>query len=196
MANASAQDVFQAAKARPQGTENRLKPWANVTGEAFWSMGKAFMLAAGGGFVIIRDLAWATHEFPHTPREWGAWMAYFRAKGIRTVTFEQKGKGTVPAQWPHLFDANWQEKFDQHSADRYMAELARETRNASGALDAAARKTFVTNKMGYDPAKRRGQFRADDEVEREPTLIDKDALMASYDKDMAELMARRAAKQK
>lgn len=194
MTSATELDVFSRAKAGPQDTENRPKPVTGLTLATFWTAAKVFAMAAGKGFVLIRDKAWATSEFPHTPREWGAWMAYFRARRLHTMVFERQGKATVPAQWPHLFDATWRKEVDDLAADRYMAELARETRVAVGVIEGAARKNFIKGKLGYDPTKTRGISRLDDGAETPPQFIDKDALFADYDKDIADLKAKRAAK--
>lgn len=196
MTNTPAMDVFSRAKAQPQGTERPApKPVSGVTDETFWTLAKSFFAAAGTGFVLIRDAAWATTEFPHTPREWGAWLAYFDSKGIPHRVIDHLGKGTVPAQFPHLFDANWEKKYDDHAADQHVAKLRRETRVATGVVDAAARKTFITNRLGYDPAKRRGVFNEPTE-EQAPMLIDKDLLLECYDADMAALQAKKDAKER
>lgn len=170
------------------------EPLKGITAENYYPLAKAFIGAQGHGFVIVRDLEWATHEFAHSPREWGAWMAYFAAKKLPRLTIERKGIGTVPAQWPHIFDADWKAAADTHGADRYVAGLAKETRVASGVVDAAARKTFITNRLGYDPAKRRGTFNEPAGEEQAPMLIDKDLLLECYDADMAALQARKAGK--
>lgn len=171
-----------------------VEPLKGITAENYSELGKAFIGAHGHGFVIIRDKAWATHDYPHTPREWGAWMAYFKSRRIPTLVFDQKGKGTVPARWPHEFDATWREEVDERSADVYEADVAQETQSLAVALDVGARKTFISNKLGYDPSRTRGVARHADEPEKPPQFIDRDLLLECHDKDMAELKAKRAAR--
>lgn len=193
MTNAPELDVFSQAKGQPRASENRPKPVSGLTLENFWASAKSFAQAAGTGFVLIRDNAWGTREFPHTPREWGAWMSYLRARRLSTIVFHQTGKATVPAQWPYLFDAAWRKELDDRAADRYEAELTRETRIAVGVIQHAARKNFIKGKLGYDPAKVRGAARFD-EPEKPQQFIDKDLLLECYEADLASAKAQKAGK--
>lgn len=168
-----------------------LEPIRGINAENYFAMGKAFIGAQEKGFVIIRDQAWATHEFGHTPREWGAWMSYFRSRRIKAVVFEKQGKGTVPARWPHLFDADWHPDNDEQAADMFETTLAGETRDAERALSAEGRKAAVTNRLGYDPAKRRGVYEPEVLIEKPLQFIDKDLLFACHAEDMAAHEARK-----
>lgn len=194
MTNAQEQDEFKAAKSQRQGTET--KPVSGVTAETFWQLGKAFMVAQGHGYALIRDNAWATSAMPVTVCEWGAWMGYFESKRIPKLVFERQGKGTVPARWPHLFDADWWALNDTCAADLYEAKIERENRSAASLVNSAARKTFVTNRLGYDPSKVRGVARFADEPEKQPRFIDKDLLLECYEHDMAALKAKEEARRR
>lgn len=109
----------------------------------YYSLARAFHDEAGTGFVLIRDEQWATTIKPATIDEWGAWMAYFRMRKIPTSIFQAQGRGTVPARWPHLFDADWRKEFDDMSAVIYRKELAKRTVDVASALQVAARKATV-----------------------------------------------------
>ena len=192
MTSASEQmDVFSRAKAAPDTEVAAVPPMRGVSAESYPGMSLAFIRAAGRGFVIVGDALQATPSMPLTIREWGAWMAYFLAKRIPHAYVKSKGLASVPARWPHLFDADWRPGNDEHAADIFESKAARQTRALS---DAHRDRMFVTNRLGYDPSRRRNISRAADEPERPPQFIDRDALFEAHDKDMAELKAKRAAR--
>ncbi len=154
-----------------------VEPVRGVDKENYATLGKAFIIAnEGTGFFIVRDAIWATSEFPHTPREWGAWMEYLDSKRISRRVFYAKGQGTVPAQWPHQFDADWLPGNDEQAADIFEAKLARENRAAS--IKATAKG------IPYEP-KARTQFIP--EPDKQPSLIDKDLLFECHSIDVAKL---------
>lgn len=80
-----------------------------VTRETYQSLGNAFIRANNEvGFVVAREFVVVKGEqFPATPQQWNAWQNYFREKRIKNGLTDEKGYYMVPAEWPHLFDADW-----------------------------------------------------------------------------------------
>lgn len=130
-------------------------PIPGITPENYHEIAKAFVVANGGtGFFIVRRDIDATTEFPPTPRQWGAWMGYFHSRRIPNQTFLQRGRGTVPAEWPHLFDADWQRGNDDQAADLFESKVGAEQRRGTYVIDATARRNTVKTKLGHDPSQR------------------------------------------
>ena len=93
-------------------------PQSGITCHNFIEIGKAFMYAQdNSGFVIARE---AGHDYPVTLREWGAWMAWRKSKNLSRKFADKQGYYTVPARWPHLFDADWPEHRSVDAANRYQ----------------------------------------------------------------------------
>lgn len=78
--------------------------------------------------------------------QWGAWMAYFKAKGMSTFAAQQIGQRLalmpkearrsaigwlVPAEWPADFDADWTAENDKYAADRFVQAQARKRDEAA-----------------------------------------------------------------
>ena len=108
-----------AAKEKP-GAETAA---AKVNGpETFHEAAKAFIKAAGGGF-IIRHVEGPQGSIAtgrtHTLPQWLAWMTYFDRKRIPHAFLDKWGLGTVPAEWPWLFDLA---EVDEADAYRKMAD--------------------------------------------------------------------------
>lgn len=53
-------------------------------------------------------------------RQWGAWRAYFKKIGRALHHFDRSDYYTVPAAWPHLFDADATVQEDHAIADEYL----------------------------------------------------------------------------
>jgi hypothetical protein len=91
-------------KARPS---NQDTPIIGITAENYVERATAFVGAHGGGFVI-RSLDGADGHFATkqaaTEAQWIAWIGYFETKRIRHAYLQQRGMGTVPAEWPEDFD--------------------------------------------------------------------------------------------
>lgn len=94
--------------------------------DSLLTLGKAFMGAQGGkGFVVVRDANVHVHRvapgtFKATPRQWGAWRAWRKSNGLRIRFMDQQGYYTVPAEWPHDFDADWPEHKSHDAANRWQ----------------------------------------------------------------------------
>ena len=71
--------------------------------------------------------------------QWGAWVAYFKAKHLPTYGMSQIGQRLaqmsaenrrgmvgwlVPAEWPSDFDAEWSAENDKYAADRFVQAQA------------------------------------------------------------------------
>ena len=47
-------------------------------------------------------------------------MAWRKSKGLRNDFLQSQGYGTVPAEWPHMFDAEWPEHRSHDAANRWQ----------------------------------------------------------------------------
>ena len=104
----------------------------DVTADNYAEKARGFIAANGGkGFVIVQ---WPTHkaslELKPTLSQWGAWRAYFQVKKINMGWFEHRAYYTVPAEWPHEFDAQATIASDvEHGEDFKREWLARSKRD-------------------------------------------------------------------
>jgi hypothetical protein len=142
----------------------------DVTGLNYGTKGSAFIAAnPDKTTVIVRQNSSKTDEagnrYEVTPeglRQWGAWYAYLKAKGYNTSLMAKRDYWTVPAPWPHLFDAEAQIGADHLAADAFVALRAREdaldfdTQHAIHDTEQAwsrsdHRRRVVASALGYDP---------------------------------------------
>jgi hypothetical protein len=79
-----------------------------ITAQNYEERAIAFVRMNGGEGFVIRAYCGPKgsleSKFPATPAQWGAWMEYFDAKGIKRKFAVAHGMATVPAEWPYLFD--------------------------------------------------------------------------------------------
>lgn len=130
---------------------------------------------------------------------WGAWRAYWKRMGHKgLVRFMDSCGGnkdfclTVPMLWPHEFDMEQANVQDDHERAEAFRRNYRPPR--LDLADAARRATTVAAyraSIPKDPP--RGRWEPTQEPLK-PKLIDEEALMAAYEKDMAEQMARKQRK--
>ena len=98
---------------------------SNVTTDNFTKKAVAFVKANDdAGFVIALNrypgLA-ADAKFIPTPRQWGAWMAYWARLPYKHKAIVARGYGTAPSEWPHEFDAAATIQGDHAAADAFEA---------------------------------------------------------------------------
>lgn len=97
----------------------------DVTEENYQHVGSAFIGMFGGAIIALADGRRNDLDWKATPKQFGAWYAYFKRKGIETkFMMEQGRKGnpwTVPAPWPHEFDADATVQED-YTAGQYFAD--------------------------------------------------------------------------
>lgn len=86
-----------------------------------------------------------------TEREWGAWYAYFAAKGISTRVMKWQAEGgkptTVPARWPNEFDADWTLAQDLESANHFMSRLRKTFKRHHGFADENVDRAAVVKRV-------------------------------------------------
>lgn len=77
-----------------------------VTADNYAMLGSQFIANnSGRGFVIARRNV-SYKDIEATPRQWAAWIGYLKRIGYSTGQIETRGYCTVPAEWPHAFDAS------------------------------------------------------------------------------------------
>lgn len=83
---------------------------SNVTAETYPEIGSAVIGMYGGAVICIAAKRVKNIDYPATPEQWGAWRAYFKSRGIPLAFMDAQAKAenpfTVPAPWPHEFDAD------------------------------------------------------------------------------------------
>lgn len=157
-----------------------------------------------GGFVLgLAEGECQGVEIPFTPRQWGAWRAYFKARGIRTTFMDSKAKATaenkltknphcwtVPTEWPHEFDSEATVQGDHEAGNLFM----RNWRPPNPVYADAAQRAITAAKYkrwSADLPKRNATaFQVPQEEPK--SFIDKEQLLRDYETDMAAIRARRA----
>lgn len=178
------------------GTEARKY---RMNAETFQKIAGAW-IATKGGFVLgLAEGEYQGTKIPFTPRQWGAWRAYLKARGIKTAYMDAKAKltaenkltvnphcWTAPTEWPHEFDTEATVQGDHEAGNLFM----RNWRPPNPAFADAARRAITAAKFKrWYERERRDTVPA---VAEEPAahFIDRDALLEGYERDMAQLAER------
>ena len=102
-----------------------MKPFTDITPETYAKRGSEFIGMAGKGFAIsLYATKRAGQDVPATPKQWGAWRAYFVRKGIPFAWMDRQRVVTVPTEWPHQFDAGETLDRDKEVAEDFYREHA------------------------------------------------------------------------
>lgn len=103
----------------------------SVTRENYQEVGSAFIGMFGSAIIALKDGTSGSEVWAATPRQWGAWRAYFKTRGITTRFMDDRGRQgkswTVPAPWPHEFDADATVQGDMQAADIFARRMQVET---------------------------------------------------------------------
>jgi hypothetical protein len=105
-----------------------------VTAENYTALAKGFMEAGGGAVLALKETGIdGETRYEATPRQWGSWRAYFKAKSIKTNFMDMQAKAgkpwTVPAPWPHEFDAEATVQADHEAGESFMRNYRPENPN-------------------------------------------------------------------
>jgi hypothetical protein len=170
----------------------RADPVTDVTAQNYSDLAIAFMRQNGGvGFVICRrecPINGQSELGKATPAQWAAWRAYFARLGVKLTLMDGRDYYTVPAEWPHLFDAL------ATIGDDHAAQPVPRREWSASVLSSEARKVAVVNRLGYDPTKKRGTWKPEPDTERPLKYTDKDVLLECYAEYEAGEKAKKAAK--
>lgn len=162
----------------------------NVTAENYQEVGKAFIGAYGGAVVALADGKSQGTEWTASPRQWGAWRAYFAKRKISLKFMDARGREgkcwTVPADWPHNFDGDATLQEDQQAAEWFMRNYRPERLDLASQAKRAA--TVAAYKTRMPPPHQYPSYRPEPEDVR-PSFIDKDKLLQDYERDVAEYRA-------
>lgn len=178
---------------------NEIRKQHRINAETYKKLGGA-MIKERGGFVLgLAEGECQGVAIPETPRQWGAWRAYFKERGIPTAFMDAKAKATaenklsknphcwtVPTEWPHEFDSEATVQGDHETGNWFM----RNWRPPNPVLADAARR--ATTAAAY---RKWAQDTMRDKLPETPQLPDLkfndyDELLANYEKDMAAQRAR------
>jgi hypothetical protein len=117
-----------------------------VTSDNYLDIAKAFLSTYGGAVVAIKDGKMTAYEYSASPKQWGAWRAYFKARKLSVAFMDERGRDgkciTVPALWPHEFDADASVQDDYRAGEWFVSAMERHTARRR-MLDVDARKIQV-----------------------------------------------------
>ena len=179
---------------------NEIRKQHRINAETYLKLGGA-MIKEKGGFVLgLEEGECQGVKIPLTPRQWGAWRAYFKERSIPTAFMDAKAKATadnkltvsphcwtVPTEWPHEFDSEATVQGDHEAGNWFMrnwrppnpvmADMAQR------AITAASHRKWVRENLNRDVLP---------EQPETPDLKfnDYDELLANYEKDMAAARAK------
>jgi len=132
-------------------------------------------------------------------REFGAWIAYFQHLGMPTRWMEGREAITVPARWPHMFDAEREVQTDYAAAGHWLArvEMERRAELEQPELSTEQKRAVLSRiKARWWPnGKATGPTPSDalSEPQGSPVAgIDVEALVRAHDKDLAAYRARKS----
>lgn len=173
-----------------------------MNAETYQKLGGAW-IATNGGFVLgLAEGELQGVKIPQTPRQWGAWRAYFKDRGIPTAFMDAKAKltaenkltknphcWTVPTEWPHEFDTEATVQGDHEAGNWFM----RNWRPPNPVMADAAQRIITASKYRrwFEKQQKPEDLGMESEEQRS-TFIDKDRLLEGYEKDVAEAAARKA----
>lgn len=179
---------------------NEVRKQYRMNPETYLTMGKAW-IATKGGFVLgLEEGECQGVRFGQSPRQWGAWRAYFRERGIKTTFMDAKILATannrqtvnphcytVPTEWPHEFDSEATVQGDHEAGNWFM----RNWRPPSPVLaDAAQRAITAAKYKRWATEMVRDKLPDVPDEEPKGQFIDREQLLKDYETDMAALQAR------
>lgn len=104
-----------------------------ITPEAYTKLAGQHIRERGGFVLGLEEGECQGVKIPFTPRQWGAWRAYFKERGINTTFMDSKALATaankltvnphcwtVPTEWPHEFDAEATVQGDHEAGNWFM----------------------------------------------------------------------------
>jgi hypothetical protein len=181
-------------------SRNEVRKQYRMNPEAYLTMGKAWIATKGGFVMGLEEGECQGVKFPQAPRQWGAWRAYYRERGIKTTFMDAKALATaanklavnphcwtVPTEWPHEFDSEATVQGDHEAGNWFMRNWRppdpKLADAAQRAITAAKYKKWATETLrdklpDVPPDEPKGKF------------IDVEQLLKDYEKDMAEQRAK------
>lgn len=167
-----------------------------VTKDNLTAKAKAVVELGSGEWISVGKPCEATNG-ENRMREFGAWVAYFEGLGLPTRWFEGREAITVPARWPHMFDAEREVQVDYNAAGIWMnriemerrAELERPELTPEQRQNVLARLKARWWPTGKAPAPTPKEHLS--EPQGSPVSgLDVEALVRAHDKDLAAHRAR------
>lgn len=114
-------------------TRNEVRKQYRMTPEMYLKAGSTWVKERGGFVLGLAEGECQGVKIPFTPRQWGAWRAYFKERGIKTTFMDAKAKATadnklvvnphcytVPTEWPHEFDSEATVQGDHEAGNWFM----------------------------------------------------------------------------
>lgn len=170
-----------------------------INSENYLKLGKAWIEAKGGFVMGLIEGECQGVRFPQAPRQWGAWRAYLKERGIKTTFMDARAKATaeskavvntvcwtVPTEWPHEFDSEATVQGDHAAGNLFM----RNWRPPNPVYADAAQRAITALKYKRWSETVRKPVKPDVEPEEAPSIIDKAQLLADYEKDISDYYAK------
>lgn len=102
------------------------KPLPDITAENYAEKAKAFITLKGSSaLVACRSGSCQGVRYEADLKRWGAWLSYFKWLKCKTHFMESREFYTVPADWPHQFDAGMTMEADVEAGEIYLGEVRR-----------------------------------------------------------------------
>jgi hypothetical protein len=111
----------------PASSDYRKGLARGVTKDNLTVKAKAFVEMGSGEWMSVGKASDLTNGESRM-KEFGAWVAYFGHLGMFTRFFEERDNLTVPARWPHMFDAEREVQTDYDAAGAWLNRLEMERR--------------------------------------------------------------------
>lgn len=133
--------------------------WARL--DSWLAIARSHMELAGGYGFVIRNLEGQRGSLetraPHTLPQWLAWMDYLDRNQVPHAFLDSFGLGTMPCEWPWLFDMAEEDRGDHWRAQAGATLRRRETERS---------KRVMPNLHTRSMAVRKLRQRADEMAER------------------------------
>jgi hypothetical protein len=170
----------------------------NVTKDTLTLKAKVFVEMGSGEWVSVGKPSDLTNGEARV-REFGAWIEYFKTLGMPTRWYEERVNITVPARWPHMFDAEREVQTDYAAAGVWMDQVEMERRLDLETTELTPeQKQKVVSKLkakwwpnGKPPRQKTPEAHLADLPSSD---LDVGALVESAERDLAEHLATQASK--
>jgi hypothetical protein len=170
----------------------------NVTKDTLTLKAKVFVEMGSGEWMSVGKPSDLTNG-ENRMREFGAWVEYFKTLGMPTRWYEERVNITVPARWPHMFDAEREVQTDYAAAGVWMdqVEMERKLELETTELTPEQKQKVVSKlKAKWWPSGKPPRQKTPEAHLADPPSSDLDvrALVESAERDLAEHLAAMAKK--
>jgi hypothetical protein len=147
---------FTGTQASSAGTS--WQPVSGVTAENYYDRARDCFRARGSAFLVAIDNGECQGvKYSYSAKQWGAWLAFFKARKIPYVFMLRRDWYQVPTEWPHEFCVEATVLDDHNAGSAFERELLRLRSDEKAALaqkgDKVAFATAAKTRMRGDARK-------------------------------------------